>query len=64
MGKRMSLHEFDLNNKRFTQRGNPLDCTKLFNQKLMYEKPILGGVHSSPGYKPEVSATPAPHGVL
>jgi RRXRR protein len=64
MGNRLSLHEFDLNNKRFTQRGNPIECTKLFNQKLMYEEPQWAGIRSSPGSKPEVSATPAPHGVL
>ena len=48
MGNRISLHEFDLDNKRFTQRGNPSDCTKQFNQKLMYEEPLWGGVRSSP----------------
>ena len=38
MGNRMSLHEFDLDNKRFTQSGNPIDCIKLFNQKVMFEE--------------------------
>ena len=47
MGNRISLHEFNLDNKRFTQSGKPLDCTKLFNQKLMYEEPQWAGVRSS-----------------
>lgn len=38
MGNRMSLHEFDLDNKRFMQSGNPVDCIKLFNQKVMFEE--------------------------
>lgn len=41
MGNRMSLHEFDLDNKRFTQSGNPLDCIKLFNQKVMFEEIVI-----------------------
>jgi len=31
----MSLHIFNLNNKRFTQNAEPKDCSKLFNQKIM-----------------------------
>ena len=32
----ISLHSFDVDNKRFTQRANPNDCIRLFNQKIMY----------------------------
>jgi len=38
--KKMSLHNFDLNNKRFTQNAKPKECQKLFNQKIMFEKII------------------------
>jgi hypothetical protein len=40
MGKKMSLHNFDLDNKRFTQNAKPKECKKLFNQKIMFEKII------------------------
>ena len=36
-GKGISLHNFDVDNKRITQRANPMDCTRLFNQRIMYE---------------------------
>ncbi|HBE44830.1 MAG TPA: hypothetical protein DDW17_05085 [Deltaproteobacteria bacterium] len=36
----LSLHQFDTDNKRFTQRAKPSDCIRLFNQKIMYEQPI------------------------
>jgi len=38
--KKMSLHNFDLNNKRFTQNAKPKECERLFNQKIMFEKII------------------------
>jgi hypothetical protein len=48
----ISLHSFDIENKRFTQRANPSECLRLFNQRIMYEPippttevvGILGGV--------------------
>lgn len=30
-----SLHSFDVDNKRFTQKANPNECFRLFNQKIM-----------------------------
>ena len=62
MGNRMSLHEFDLDNKRFMQSGNPLDCIKLFNQKVMFEEIAIRRGTLLPVLKYGVSATPAPHG--
>ena len=35
MNGRISLHSFDVDNRRFTQKANPDDCVKLFNQKIM-----------------------------
>lgn len=43
MGNRISLHEFDLDNKRFTQIGKPFDCTRLFNQKILFENVLKWG---------------------
>ncbi len=43
MGNRISLHEFDLDNKRFTQSGNTLDCNRLFNQKILFENVLKWG---------------------
>jgi hypothetical protein len=40
MNGRMSLHAFSLTNKRFTQRADPEECSKLFNQRIMYEAAI------------------------
>lgn len=41
----LSLHNFDLDNKRFTQRANPKDCLKLFNQRIMSQfVPPMNGV--------------------
>ncbi len=37
MDKRMSLHNYDLNNKRFTQNTAPNKCYRLFNQRIMFE---------------------------
>ncbi|GEM_PF-372407 len=37
MDKRMSLHNYDLNNKRFTQNAAPDKCYRLFNQRIMFE---------------------------
>jgi hypothetical protein len=37
MDKRMSLHNYDIDNKRFTQSASPKDCHRLFNQKIMFE---------------------------
>ncbi len=37
MEKRMSLHNYDLNNKRFTQNASPNNCGRLFNQRIMFE---------------------------
>nr|MDO8080113.1 RRXRR domain-containing protein [Candidatus Freyarchaeota archaeon] len=31
----ISLHSFDVDNKRFTQRAKPNDCIRLFNQRIM-----------------------------
>ena len=45
---RISLCEFNIDNKRFTQSGNPKDCIKLFNQKLIYEQPTQMFKNSSP----------------
>ncbi len=64
MGNRMSLHEFDLDNKRFTQTGKPPDCMKLFNQKIMVEEVALRRGALLHTLKSGVSATPAPYGVL
>jgi hypothetical protein len=36
----MSLHTFNLHNTRFTQRADPKKCTKLFNQRILYETAI------------------------
>lgn len=43
MGTKLSLHEFDLDNKRFTQSGKPLDCVKLFNQEIMFKSVLRWG---------------------
>jgi RNA polymerase subunit RPABC4/transcription elongation factor Spt4 len=40
MGNRISLHAFTLKNKRITQRAKPEDCTRLFNQRIFYERKI------------------------
>jgi hypothetical protein len=40
MNGKMSLHTFNLNNKRFTQRADPEDCRKLFTQQIMYNAAI------------------------
>jgi hypothetical protein len=40
MNGRMSLHTFDLHNKRFTQRADPEECRKLFNQRILYKAAI------------------------
>ena len=32
----ISLHTFDVDNKRFTQNAKPEDCIRLFNQRIMY----------------------------
>lgn len=34
----ISLHKFDLDNKRFTQKANPTKCVRLFNQRIMYSE--------------------------
>jgi len=38
MGNRISLHQYDLDNKRFTKYANPKECIRLFNQRIMYEE--------------------------
>jgi hypothetical protein len=40
MNGKISLHTFNLNNKRFTQQADPKECTKLFNQRILYETAI------------------------
>lgn len=35
MNRRISLHSFDVDNRRFTQKANPDECVRLFNQKIM-----------------------------
>jgi hypothetical protein len=37
MGNRVSLHNYNLDNKRFTQSASSNDCHRLFNQKIMFE---------------------------
>jgi hypothetical protein len=37
MDNKMSLHNYDIDNKRFTQSASPEDCHRLFNQKIMFE---------------------------
>jgi hypothetical protein len=37
MDNKISLHNYDLGNKRFTQSGSPDGCHRLFNQKIMFE---------------------------
>ncbi len=37
MGKRMSLHNYNLDNNRFKQNASPSVCHRLFNQKIMFE---------------------------
>jgi hypothetical protein len=32
----ISLHTFDVDNRRFTQKADPNECVRLFNQKIMY----------------------------
>jgi len=36
MNGRMSLHTFNVNNQRFTQRAAPDECVKLFSQRILY----------------------------
>jgi len=55
MKNKLSLHEFNIENKRFTQSGNPTDCIKLFNQKLIYEQPAQMFKNSSPSTSSGVS---------
>jgi hypothetical protein len=43
---RISLHTFNLNNKRFTQRADPNDCRRLFNQKILYDAAIPLPAHA------------------
>ncbi len=33
---RISLHAYNLDNKRFTQKAKPEECIRLFNQQIMY----------------------------
>jgi len=35
MNGRVSLHSFDVESMRFTQKANPDECVRLFNQKIM-----------------------------
>lgn len=35
MNEGVSLHSFDVDNRRFTQRANPDECARLFNQRIM-----------------------------
>lgn len=50
MDGQISLHTYGLNNKRFTQKANPNECTRLFNQQIfaMYKVhqflPAINGV--------------------
>ncbi len=37
MDNKMSLHNYNLDNKRFTQSASPNNCHRLFNQKIMFE---------------------------
>lgn len=34
----ISLHKFDIDNKRFTQRAKVEECHRLFNQRVMYSE--------------------------
>jgi hypothetical protein len=36
MNGKISLHTISLKNKRFTQRAEPKECIRLYNQKIMY----------------------------
>jgi len=45
----ISLHSFDTENRRITQRVNPKDCIRLFNQRMIYEPispstKVVGGI--------------------
>lgn len=44
MNNLLSLHTFNLDNKRFTQRAEPKDCSRLFNQRIksQFIPPING----------------------
>jgi hypothetical protein len=37
MANKISLHNYDIDNKIFTQSASPQDCHRLFNQKIMFE---------------------------
>jgi len=41
MHGRMSLHEYTIDNKRFTQNAKPEDCKRLFNQRIMSERQFI-----------------------
>jgi len=36
MNGKISLHTVGLKNKRFTQRAEPKECMRLYQQKIMY----------------------------
>jgi hypothetical protein len=45
MDNLFSLHIFNLNNKRFTQKAEPKDCSRLFNQRIMSQFiPLINNV--------------------
>jgi hypothetical protein len=44
----VSLHAFDVDGKRFTQKAKPNECSKLFNQKIMYAIPPTAKVRGHP----------------
>lgn len=43
VNNRVSLHEYNLDNKRFTQRGRAEDCLRVCNQRIMFERIVNPG---------------------
>lgn len=64
MNKGISLNDYNIDNKRFTQNAKPENCVKLFNQKLMFEVDTLRRDTLLHTLQSVVSAAPAPHGGL
>lgn len=60
MKDRISLHQYNLYNKRFTQSGIANKCQRLFNQRIMFDIQG-GGVRFLAVTQNGASATPAPH---
>lgn len=44
----VSLHTFDVDSKRFTQKAKPNECVKLFNQNIMRSIPPTAKARGHP----------------